>query len=648
MELLYNPDVMSEEEIKKTFVAREPLVKELVSHIEKQPQGEGMQHVVILGPRGVGKTTLLLMVKFTIKDSGMADRWLPIKFPEELYGVYDLADFWIETLNLIAAETSDEQLRQTAKRLKMEYPDSAELQNVALEAIKEWRLQNNKRLLLLVENLDQILGQIEDKHDSSRLRNTLLQDASMVIMGGATTFFKNKRATKHSFDDLFKIYFLDDLKFEQTQNLLRSRAEVDLVPDFDEKLKANNSRLRALEYFTRGNPRLVLMLYRVVSQTDITEERLALEKLLDEVTPYYKAKVETLPAQQRKIVDHIARVFGETNEALSPKEIAGALRLPPNQVSSQLKRLSGLGYVRSAKLRGRSSYYTLSEPLFAIWHQMRFGIKERRRIHRLITFLRIWYEFEELGSDSFQDHIHSMASVLGSQSRPEREEINEMKMTNAQNDGHATGDAGFAGAMAAASLSYSVGQFDEALRHLDLALNIRPHDDTAWNNRGVALGSLGKYEEAIMSYNRTLEIRPDYDDAWNNRGLAYLKLFIRDSDRGEFDSARSRWTEALESARKSEDKDWPNDLSEALIYVARIGQLKFARELIGKSGLEEILFPLARAIDYLHSGDSVLIEKLSPETKGIVEEVIAKLRPTANVIPISSIKGSRRYRAKRN
>jgi DNA-binding transcriptional ArsR family regulator len=142
------------------------------------------------------------------------------------------------------------------------------------------------------------------------------------------------------------------------------------------------------------------MLYRVVSQSDVTEVRRALEKLLDEVTPYYKAKVETLPAQQRKILDHIARVSGKTGEGLTPTEIAEAVRLSPNQVSAQLKRLAELGYVRAANLRGRSSYYTLSEPLYAIWHQMRFGRDAHQRMLWLINFLKVWYDAEEMGTES--------------------------------------------------------------------------------------------------------------------------------------------------------------------------------------------------------------------------------------------------------
>jgi hypothetical protein len=69
------------------------------------------------------------------------------------------------------------------------------------------------------------------------------------------------------------------------QKLLRRRAKVDRIADFETKLKQNASRLRTLKYFTGGNPRLALMLYRVVSRSNVTEVRRALEKLLDEVTP---------------------------------------------------------------------------------------------------------------------------------------------------------------------------------------------------------------------------------------------------------------------------------------------------------------------------------------------------------------------------
>jgi hypothetical protein len=63
--------------------------------------------------------------------------------------------------------------------------------------------------------------------------------------------------------------------------------------------------------------------------------------------------------------------------------------------------------------------------------------------------------------------------------------------------------------------------------------------------------------------------------------------------------------------------------------VAKVGKSEYARQLIAEAGMEDQLFTLARAIDYLQSGNEALIEKLSPEVRGIVEEVVAKLKETS-------------------
>jgi hypothetical protein len=94
----------------------------------------------------------------------------------------------------------------------------------------------------------------------------------------------------------------------------------------------------------------------------------------------------------------------------------------------------------------------------------------------------------------------------------------------------------------------------------------------------------------------------------------------------QLDSATQDWRQALESGRRSESADWLNRAPDALLAVAKMGHLNFARKLIAEAELEDRLFPLARAIDYLQTGDEALVEKLSPEVKGIVQEVVAKLQ----------------------
>jgi tetratricopeptide (TPR) repeat protein len=71
---------------------------------------------------------------------------------------------------------------------------------------------------------------------------------------------------------------------------------------------------------------------------------------------------------------------------------------------------------------------------------------------------------------------------------------------------------------------YMNGDFLGAIASWDRALEMKPDDHEAWNNRGVALGNLGRLEEAIASYDRALEMKPDYHEAWHIRGIALYNL----------------------------------------------------------------------------------------------------------------------------
>ncbi len=412
MEHLYNPDQMSEQEIKATFVARQALLDRLVALVRRQPDGAGVQHVVLVAPRGMGKTTMLLMVQFAATDQGLDPPWLALRFPEELYGVTDLADFWLETLAELSHAAGDPSLTEKTQQIKARYPDGDTLQEAALTLLREWCRTHGRRLLLLVDNFHQILAAL-DEQQAAALRNVLMNEGFLMILGAAPSFFKEASNYDEPLYNFFKVESLERLTFDDMRALLLQRAAADGLTDFEKNLDANTFRLRALEYFTGGNVRLVLMLYRVVAQSALLEVRQGLDKLLDQVTPFYKAKTEDLPPQQRKILDHIARTGGQSREGASPSEIASAVRLTPQLVSAQLKRLADAGYVQSANLRGRSASYTLSEPLYSLWYQMRFGRDARQRMAWLVDFLQGFYTAEELGEESrFQgDRFQTLLSA---------------------------------------------------------------------------------------------------------------------------------------------------------------------------------------------------------------------------------------------
>ena len=74
MELYYNPEQMPAAEIKQTFVGREVMLKELLALARRQPQGAGVQHVLLIGARGMGKTTMMLMLRFAVLERDLPKR----------------------------------------------------------------------------------------------------------------------------------------------------------------------------------------------------------------------------------------------------------------------------------------------------------------------------------------------------------------------------------------------------------------------------------------------------------------------------------------------------------------------------------------------------------------------------------------------
>jgi len=78
-----------------------------------------------------------------------------------------------------------------------------------------------------------------------------------------------------------------------------------------------------------------------------------------------------------------------------------------------------------------------------------------------------------------------------------------------------------------------------------------------------------------------------------------------------------------------ERERWHNIPPKALLGMAEMGYPELARQLLAESNLEEPLFPLARALDYVLTGEEALLEKLSPEMRKIVDEIVEKLRATS-------------------
>lgn len=69
---------------------------------------------------------------------------------------------------------------------------------------------------------------------------------------------------------------------------------------------------------------------------------------------------------------------------------------------------------------------------------------------------------------------------------------------------------------------YNKGQYDQAIKDYNKAIEIDPGNAVAYINRGFAYRNKGQYDQAIKDYTKAIEIDPGNADAYYNRGFTYL------------------------------------------------------------------------------------------------------------------------------
>jgi len=84
-----------------------------------------------------------------------------------------------------------------------------------------------------------------------------------------------------------------------------------------------------------------------------------------------------------------------------------------------------------------------------------------------------------------------------------------------------------------------LGRYEEALRAIDMALDINPRNEVAWVNKGNALTKMGRLVDALRCFNAAIKVHPNYEVAWNNKGNALARL-------GKYEEALQSYERALE------------------------------------------------------------------------------------------------------
>lgn len=203
---LSTPETLEREELLARWVGRGPLLRGLVDRLARGP-GEGPVHRLIVGAPGTGRSALLARLRVAVQASGdLAARWRVLVLPPRAWGQAQLADLWLEALEVLAEEEPGARARLGAL---LAQPPEDGLEAAALDALLEL---SGRNLLLAVDRLDVLLTA---GVDLGALATRLREEPRLTLVATADAPIKERRLA-----GLWKTEALEPLSADESRELL--------------------------------------------------------------------------------------------------------------------------------------------------------------------------------------------------------------------------------------------------------------------------------------------------------------------------------------------------------------------------------------------------------------------------------------------
>ena len=655
---LYNPAQLTPDELKASFVARGETLEEMLRLLREQTPSRPCQHMMLIGPRGMGKTTLGLRFLHAVEETPeLAAIWQPVPFHEESYGIGDLADFWLAALRHLSRATDNSEWTDRADALARNQRDQERLAAYALAALVDHCQASGRRLILFVENLDGILNQLRNEREAHALRASLIERPEILLLGSANAVFDAIRSHAQPFYEFFRLVTLEGIGPEETARLLETLAGREGRPDVPQALNLERGRLETLRRLTGGNPRLLVLACRMLIESPLGSAFEDLEQLIDEQTPYFKARIEELPIQARKVFHCLADGW----TPMLAKEVAGAAKLSSSHASAQLKQLVERGYAQEVRLPGaKRTRYEVGDRFYNIYYLLRFSRTNRQRLERFVAFLhdlfgasgmRTMYStfLEALRTDEprtgdSSDWLEIIAGYVAADNDfkgredwrrgaldlakeligPDAPVAERIESTFAAQ--HLTNPPLLDELMQRGDDHFQADRFAEAEEVFREVLAIRPDNLRARWMLGMSLFLGGRNEDAIVALEHCME-QVDPGGPTASRNLIVLGLACKSiacSRLGRLEGA----AEGLEQISEYVDSEASAELR---ILVASTYSL-FGLALADSGRLEESIAALRRVTEYVRPDDSIEIRRVAAPVLLTRGNILSELERQAEAI----------------
>ncbi|NJR75874.1 MAG: MarR family transcriptional regulator, partial [Scytonema sp. CRU_2_7] len=332
----FTPSLMAPEILEAILVQRHQLADYLVELIRESALTANKHFRLLLGMRGIGKTHMITLVYHRVsKMKDLHDKLVIAWLREEEWGVTSFLDLLLRIFRALQKEYPaeyDAKLNQQVEALYQLSQQEAEHQAAAL--LREF--VGKRTLLLLMENLDDVfngLGDIGQK----QLRAYIQNYSFLTILATAQSLFDGIIRKDDPFYNFFYPHHLEELTLDEAVDLLRHIAELEEDKELEDFIKTptGRDRIRAIHHLSGGNPRVYVIFSQFLTRNLLDELVEPFMRMLDDLTPYYQARMSWLSQQQRKIIEFLA----DRRRAVTVKEIAQRCFMTHQTASSQLKDL---------------------------------------------------------------------------------------------------------------------------------------------------------------------------------------------------------------------------------------------------------------------------------------------------------------------
>ncbi|MBS0660197.1 MAG: ATP-binding protein [Verrucomicrobia bacterium] len=412
------PGLLAPETLLAECVARGPLLDTLVGLVRGNAPGKPPQHVLLVGGRGLGKTTMLWALARRVESDGkLRSQWLPLVLSTASHRVGDLAGFWLEALRRwheATGATEEEFERLLAQ-------PEAELEASARHALLERIDRSGRRALLLVDEMNDLLAAF-DGRAQQRLREFLLRDPRVVWVGTAGEQFEEVAHVDQPLFDLFRVFPLAPLTPAETVKSWQALARIHGSARLFRSAEHGTGWGPALHLLTAGRPRLLKLAFRASVEHPRLDLQALLWSLLDAAAPEFEAAMAALSAQQQRVYAAVALAWDPVGTA----QLAARTRLASNLVSAVLKELTRRGVIVETQPPGGRKSYLLADRPANLHYLLRHGGAARVRLEEFVQVLGALHPAHgesklgsprDVGSNSRKSAAPAAAAVIASTQR---------------------------------------------------------------------------------------------------------------------------------------------------------------------------------------------------------------------------------------